>query len=1268
MKTLPLVLRSFFFLVVCLQACRPIHAQHLPSSATSQHLSQSPTSLTLVSAIRQLTAERAAAGLPVHLHGIVTAFSGYKQSFFFLDHSAGISVDRLDDTQVQVGDEIDIDGSTNAGMFAPVVLSSKVSVVRHTQLPSAPLFAFEQLKGGLEDSQWIEVQGVVHAARPMDRWGHHFVFLSLELEGGPIDVYLQDWQGIDYGRLVDATVRLRGVCASDFNQKRQFVNLTMFVPRAADLEMLRPSPTDPFAIGPVTIRNVMQFNPASSSGHRVMVRGVVTYQNPGHSIYVEDSSDGIRVETATTERVVVGQEVEVVGFPKMGNYSPILSEGQLQSLNKAGSVVPDQIRAVDVISQKNGFFQVPYDQQLVRLQGSVVETHIQGDQQVWLLKQAGRTFEATLPRQTFGNNAHEAAPGSIVTVTGVCDVYADMDRAPVTFTILMRLDRDIQIDRVAPWWTINHAVDVLLAFGAVVAAVLLWGGSLKRQVLQKTRLLDKQQNFLNRACRLASVGCWEIDLLSGEVSRSPESYRILGAPPDYRPTAEQAIEIYPPEYRPVILEAMQTAKSGGDGWDLELPVNTIDGRRIWVRVVGAAEFNQGVPVRLIGVFQDITQQIENQDALRKSQDFLDRTGRLAGVGGWELVVDSGDLAWSEETCRIHGVPPDHKPTLAEALAFYTPESRKILEEAISRAMLDGQGWDLELKMIRTDGRTASVRAVGTVEAEQGHPVRFRGAFQDISAQVAEKEELRRANERVSLATDSGGIGIWDWDICGNVLVCDARMYQIHGKSPDEAASDSLWRSHIHPEDQERVLRSLEEAVAGTKPYDIEFRILWKDGTIRNLRGAARVTRDGAGTPLHMIGVNWDITSQRHLEAGSKMQHERLSLATDCSGIGIWELDVVTGAVEWDEWMHRLHGTSPVDTPASFNLWLSCLHPEDVEKAKGQLQRAIEGPVPFDTEFRVVWPDQTVRYIRATGRLTRDHEGKALRIVGANWDITDSIRLTEEVAKQHELLQVTLQSIGDGVITTDAQAKVTWLNPVAELMTGWLNAEAIGQPVTSVLRIVDENTKATLPSPVETCLEQMQTAYMAEGALLLSRSGLEFGIEDSAAPIFNANGEAIGAVVAFHDVTEQRRHAIERQQLADAAMEMKDRFLSHVSHELRSPLSSIYSFTSIMADGLAGDMTPQQEEYLQIVLKNSIQLGSMIEDLLTVTREREGKLSIDLEATDISEAVVEASNTVTMAAQRKVIKLSARASASPTAVQADPIRLRQILIILLDNAN
>jgi hypothetical protein len=136
------------------------------------------------------------------------------------------------------------------------------------------------------------------------------------------------------------------------------------------------------------------------------------------------------------------------------------------------------------------------------------------------------------------------------------------------------------------------------------------------------------------------------------------------------------------------------------------------------------------------------------------------------------------------------------------------------------------------------------------------------------------------------------------------------------------------------------------------------------------------------------------------------------------------------------------------------------------------------------------------------------------------------------------------------------------------------------------------------------------------------------------------------------------------------MQFKDEFLSHVSHELRSPLTAIYQFVTILLDRLAGELEPKQHQYLETVLRNVKQLQSMINDLLEVTRMQAGKLTIELQATSVADAIGYAVNTLQGAADAKGINLSAdvgSASQPLPAVCADPMRVRQILIILVDNA-
>jgi diguanylate cyclase (GGDEF)-like protein/PAS domain S-box-containing protein len=170
----------------------------------------------------------------------------------------------------------------------------------------------------------------------------------------------------------------------------------------------------------------------------------------------------------------------------------------------------------------------------------------------------------------------------------------------------------------------------------------------------------------------------------------------------------------------------------------------------------------------------------------------------------------------------------------------------------------------------------------------------------------------------------------------------------------------------------------------------------------------------------------------------------------------------------------------------------------------------------------VLDDGQIRHLRGSARATRDAEGRPTRLTGASWDITELRELAANLAEDRSLLRVTLESIGDAVITTDARGRITWLNPVAERLTGWTSPQANDRMLTHVFQIVDERTREPSPDPVRSCLEQGRRVAQSTTTLLLSRSGEEFGIQESIAPIRRQDGTVLGTVLVFHDVSEQRR--------------------------------------------------------------------------------------------------------------------------------------------------
>ncbi|MGE0337968.1 MAG: PAS domain S-box protein, partial [Gammaproteobacteria bacterium] len=176
----------------------------------------------------------------------------------------------------------------------------------------------------------------------------------------------------------------------------------------------------------------------------------------------------------------------------------------------------------------------------------------------------------------------------------------------------------------------------------------------------------------------------------------------------------------------------------------------------------------------------------------------------------------------------------------------------------------------------------------------------------------------------------------------------------------------------------------------------------------------------------------------------------------------------------------------------------------------------------DVEFQYVRKDGSVIDVLVNAVLQRDAHGAPLRTLAVLQDVTARKQAERALAESRELLEVTLESIADGVITTDPAGRVQWLNPVAARLTGWTSAQARGRDAAEIFRVVDEETRRPAPNPVACCLADDPAHGAAAHTLLLSRDGPEYAIEESASAISDRDGRLRGVVLVFRDVTAQRR--------------------------------------------------------------------------------------------------------------------------------------------------
>lgn len=214
------------------------------------------------------------------------------------------------------------------------------------------------------------------------------------------------------------------------------------------------------------------------------------------------------------------------------------------------------------------------------------------------------------------------------------------------------------------------------------------------------------------------------------------------------------LDLVEPADRATVQRLISSVIDGGASVTSENRMRAPSGDECWVSWTNSAQRDEsGRPV-LHSVGRDVTVRRSAELALKTSQAFLARTGRVAGVGGWEMQMATGVVIWSDETRRIHEVGPDFVPSLEAALTFYPPPARAMLEAAVEQAMGAGVPWDLEVPFVTARGHALWVRSQGEAEFEGHTPVRLVGAFQDITVRKSLEQELQRQSATLRSVTEA----------------------------------------------------------------------------------------------------------------------------------------------------------------------------------------------------------------------------------------------------------------------------------------------------------------------------------------------------------------------------------------------------------------------------------------------------------------------------------------------------------------------------------
>lgn len=352
--------------------------------------------------------------------------------------------------------------------------------------------------------------------------------------------------------------------------------------------------------------------------------------------------------------------------------------------------------------------------------------------------------------------------------------------------------------------------------------------------------------------------------------------------------------------------------------------------------------------------------------------------------------------------------------------------------------------------------------------------------------------------------------------------------KIFGYTADEIIGKSI-ATLIPPQLQQEEASIIEKIKKGETISNLKTQRVRKDGTIFYSALTISPIKNLDGNVIGASKVLRDITEQYNSEEEKNQIAERLRLATQSAQIGVWDWDLQTNKLASDDGMYKLYGIEAEQFNSVYDGWMSIIHNEDRERVANELQLAVTNKKDYNTEFRVVWSDSSVHYIKATGTVSRDDDGNAIRMIGVNWDITE-----QKEKEQHlKLLESVITNTTDSVLITEAEPfdepgpRILYVNEAFTKMTGYTAEEVLGK--TPRILQGPKSDKAELKRLGE-ALRKWETCEIT--TINYKKNGEEFWINFSVIPVANEKGWYTHWIAIERDVTIRKNEELQNKLLAD----------------------------------------------------------------------------------------------------------------------------------------
>ncbi|WP_045212680.1 PAS domain-containing hybrid sensor histidine kinase/response regulator [Desulfonatronovibrio magnus] len=528
-------------------------------------------------------------------------------------------------------------------------------------------------------------------------------------------------------------------------------------------------------------------------------------------------------------------------------------------------------------------------------------------------------------------------------------------------------------------------------------------------------------------------------------------------------------------------------------------------------------------------------------------------------------------------------------------------------------------------------------------------------FRNISDKKQVIRSLEESEQLFRDVADAAGEYIWEIDPSGTYSFLTSRVEEVLGRSVDEILGSSPFE-FMPSEEASRVEKMLAGwAEKGESWQGLEHMSVRPDGRIVWQRVSGMPIKNSDGELTGFRGTGLDITAEKEAMQVQQQLSERLRLATEAADLGIWDLRMADGFLEWDEGMFRIYRIPSEEFNNSLEDWTNALLPEYREKAEQDFNAGIAGQGAYRSEFMIRRKDGDIRHIRAMAQAIHDEKGNPVRVVGINEDVTEHKLAEERLHEQERLYRGLVESQQDLIVRVDSQGNFTYVNDAYCNKFGKVREDLLGKSFTPLVHDDDieptmEAMKDLYQSPYRTYLEQR--AKTVDGWRWLAW-------EDSS--VQDDDGNVIEIQGVGRDITDLK----EAQIKAESASLAKSEFLANMSHEIRTPMNAVIGLSQLL---LQTSLNDRQRDSLIKISNSSRMLLGIINDILDYSKIEAGKLELDIHTFRLDELLDQMKTLFGSTAEDKGLELVFNIPPDvPRVLKGDSLRLGQVFTNILGNA-